>query len=178
MTRDEWVKSGWRAVGAGMAITSIALAGCQTTPKANSGRPLIEAPATCTDFTFPIYFEPRSAEITPEAEKLFAAAQTRARGCDVTGIAVVGLADAPGTVNANLELSKHRVGSVTSALQRHGFTNVEFRAKAAGETDAITNSGDSKPLRRRADVSIHLANRLGVGAALDTDPFAGIRCRE
>jgi outer membrane protein OmpA-like peptidoglycan-associated protein len=162
MKRDERVKS-WRlAAGAGLAITAAALAGCQSTPKASAERPLIQAPSSCTDFSFPIYFEPRSAEITPEAEKLFAAAQTRAHGCDVTGIVVVGLADAPGTVNANLELSKHRVGSVTSALQRHGFTTVEFRVKAAGETDAVTNSGDAKPIRRRADVSIHLANRLGV----------------
>ena len=162
MKRVEWVKASKLVAAAGLVMTAAALAGCQSAPKASAERPLIQAPATCTDFTFPIYFEPRSAEITPEAESLFGAAQSRAHGCDVTGIVVVGLADMPGTVNANLELSKHRAGSVTSALQRHGFTNVEFHEKAAGETGAVTNTGDAKPLRRRADVSIHLANKLGV----------------
>jgi outer membrane protein OmpA-like peptidoglycan-associated protein len=164
MTRNERAKAWRAAAGAALVIAAAATSGCQTSPKPTSGRPLIQAPVTCTDFTFPIYFEPRSAEITQEAEKLFGAAQARAHGCDVTGIVVVGLADIPGTVNANLELSKHRAGSVTSALQRHGFTNVEFRVKAAGDTGAVTTTGDAKPLRRRADVSIHLANRLGVPA--------------
>jgi outer membrane protein OmpA-like peptidoglycan-associated protein len=77
----------------------------------------------------------------------------------VTGIVVVGLADAPGSPDANLELSKRRASAVTSELARRGFTNVEFREAAVGAAGASTPAGADRPLRRRADVSIHLASK-------------------
>lgn len=133
-------------------------AACQhTTPPARAT--LIKVPVTCADFTFPIYFEPGSAAVTKEASQLFAAAQDRARACDVTGIVVVGLADAPGDVGANLALSKRRADAVALALHRRGYNAVEFRVSAAGDLGAVTQGGDTKPLRRRADVSVHLTDR-------------------
>jgi outer membrane protein OmpA-like peptidoglycan-associated protein len=149
-----------RPVGIAAMLVGVALAGCQSTaarkPRAGSA-PLIARPLSCVDIAFPIYFEPGSAAITREADSLMAAARMSAQGCRVTGIVVVGLADARGAPDANLELSKHRADNVASALAAHGFTQVEFREAAGGAIGAATKAGADKPLRRRTDVSIHLA---------------------
>jgi outer membrane protein OmpA-like peptidoglycan-associated protein len=134
------------------------IAGCQNTHRA-PGAPLIQAPPNCVDINFPIYFEPRSSAVTREADRLIIAARDQARDCQVTGIVVVGLADAPGSPDANLNLSRRRANAVTAELHRRGFTTVEFRETAAGAVGASTAGGASKPLRRRADVSIHLMAR-------------------
>lgn len=136
-------------------IAGMALAGCQTAPKQQV--PLVAPPVVCNDINFPIYFEPGSAAITREAAQLISAARDRAQGCRTTGIVVVGLADARGAPGANLALSKERANSVSRALAGSGFLNVEFSEAAAGASGAATKSGADKPLRRRADVSIHLA---------------------
>jgi outer membrane protein OmpA-like peptidoglycan-associated protein len=143
-------RAGWAMViGLGLA-----LAGCQTErPPA----PVIAPPPSCHDIDFSIYFEPGSAGITREAAQLISSARDRAQGCRVTGIVVVGLADAKGARGANLELSKARADSVSRFLAASGFSNVEFREGAAGAAGAATPAGAQKPLRRRADVAIHLA---------------------
>jgi outer membrane protein OmpA-like peptidoglycan-associated protein len=149
----------WAAPALVVALTvAAALGGCQHRRAETAARPLIQAPLECGDVNFPIYFEPRSAAITREADQLILAAQARSRGCEVTGIVVVGLADAPGGADANLDLSRRRANAVTRELHRRGFTTVEFREKAAGSVGAATDSGAARPLRRRADVSIHLMN--------------------
>ena len=149
----------WRAPAlTAVLVLAAAVGGCEHRRTAAAG-PLIQAPPDCVDVNFPIYFEPRSAEITREADQLILAAQARARGCDVTGIVVVGLADARGSADANLELSRRRAAAVTRELHRRGFTTVEFREKVAGSVGAATDTGAARPLRRRADVSIHLMSR-------------------
>ena len=136
----------------------LAVAGCQSARRPGlARRPVIQAPQACADFTVSIYFESQSARITPQAEQLIAAAARRARGCDVTGVNVVGLADSPGDPNANLILSKERAGAVTRALHRRGFTQVAFQVAAAGAVGAETPAGQARPLRRRADAQFHLA---------------------
>jgi outer membrane protein OmpA-like peptidoglycan-associated protein len=119
---------------------------------------LIQAPPDCVDVNFPIYFEPRSAAITREADQLIASAAQRSLGCDVTGIVVVGLADARGAPGANLDLSRRRTDAVTRDLHRHGFVTVEFREQTVAAAGLGTPPGDARPLRRRVDVSIHLMN--------------------
>jgi outer membrane protein OmpA-like peptidoglycan-associated protein len=145
----------WTAL-AGVAVA--ALAGCHTATRLRpAAGPLIVAAPSCSDINFSIYFEPRSAEVTRQADRLITQARIDSRDCDVTGIVVVGLADAPGSPDANLQLSRRRANAVTQAMHRRGFTTVEFREKAFGAADAATRGGAERPLRRRADVSIHLA---------------------
>jgi len=134
----------------------LALCGCQSVQR-RPVRALIQAPQNCTDINFPIYFEPRSATVTREADRLIAAAKNQAVGCAVRGIVVVGLADAPGSPGANLALSLRRAKAVAAELHKHGFTEAEFREAAVGAAGASTSTGADRPLRRRADVSIHLA---------------------
>jgi outer membrane protein OmpA-like peptidoglycan-associated protein len=141
------------------ALSLLALWGCQTMPH----RParLIQAPVNCTDINFPIYFEPRSYAVTREADRLVLAAREQAKGCAVTGIFVVGLADAPGSPDANLQLSRRRAQAVAAELHKRGFTQAEFREGAMGSMGAATATGADRPLRRRADVSIHLGPSRG-----------------
>jgi outer membrane protein OmpA-like peptidoglycan-associated protein len=143
----------WRQPAA-LAALSLALFACQT-PSHHPAR-LIQAPVSCTDINFPIYFEPRSYAITREADRLVMAAREQAKGCAVIGIVVVGLADAPGSPDANLQLSRRRAQAVAAVLHKRGFTQAEFREGAMGSMGAATAAGADRPLRRRADVSIHL----------------------
>ncbi len=149
----------WRVAATVGAIGALAALGaCTTTSKPQAAKvPLIQAPTNCADFNFRIYFEPKSDAITPQAAKLIDLAQHRAVGCNVTGVVVVGLADAAGSPADSLELSKRRADAVTDALGKRGFTNVEFHIAALGQTGSTTEQGDAKPVRRRVDVSVHLS---------------------
>lgn len=138
---------------AGLAL--LALAGCETGPRHYTG-PLIATPVACPDIAFPIYFEPGSAAVTREAERMIASARRQAAGCKVTGVDVIGLADAAGAPGANLALSEQRADAVTRALGRNGFSAGPVRVAAAGAMDSSTARGEARPLRRRADVTIRL----------------------
>ena len=152
-------RGSWRAARLGLVCAVlVAVAGCQSARKPVAARgPVILRPAACGDFTVSIYFESTSAAITPQARGLMTAAAARARGCSVTGVNVVGLADAPGSEEVNLALSKRRADAVTRALLRAGFTTVAFQVAAKGDVGAQTGAGQDRPLRRRADVQFHLA---------------------
>ncbi|MGH7022301.1 MAG: OmpA family protein [Caulobacteraceae bacterium] len=155
----------WTSNRAGYLLAlgaAISLAACQTTKPRYAG-PLIQAPANCVDINFPIYFEPDSASVTREADRMIAAARERAAPCRVTGIDVLGLADAPGAADANYVLSQRRAKAVAKALRRQGFADADFHEAAAGAINATTASGASRPVRRRADVSIHLTSRTAPG---------------
>jgi outer membrane protein OmpA-like peptidoglycan-associated protein len=118
---------------------------------------MIVAPVSCANFTISIYFEPYSAAITHEAGQLIDAAAQQTRGCDVTGVHVVGLADTPGSADANLKLSQRRAEAVTRAFHKRGLTTVEFQMTAAGDAEAESHPGQAGPLRRRAQATFHLA---------------------
>jgi outer membrane protein OmpA-like peptidoglycan-associated protein len=137
--------------------------GCQSTrppsAPATPRGPLIVAPTACADFTVSIYFTPGSASIDRGGEALLAAAGSRASRCAVTGVKVLGLADSPGSRDANLALSKRRAETVASALRRHGFTQVEFKVSAVGDAPVTSPGGDIRMLRRRVDLEINLAPR-------------------
>ena len=135
----------------------LALAGCMT------NRPLVRETPTCTDFTVSIYFERDSATVTREARAILRSAEQRARGCRVRAVEVLGLADAVGDPQANLALSERRVEAVTRALAQRGLTSVSFRAGAAGEAGAETASGELRPLRRRADITLRVEPGPGAG---------------
>ncbi|HZK98982.1 MAG TPA: OmpA family protein [Caulobacteraceae bacterium] len=147
----------WRRAALLVAIAGLAAcAGGRRTGPRYQG-PIVQAVSNCADFTVPIYFEPGSAVVTREASQLIAAAHGHTDGCDVTGINVTGLADAPGSADENLGLSKRRARAVTRALSRRGFTGLEFHEHAAGDAGAETRSGQARPLRRRAVVEFHVA---------------------
>lgn len=130
-------------------------AGCATVQQARAR--LVRAPARCVDQTVAIYFAPDQAELTPEGRMVIAQAASTARACKVTSIEVLGLADSAGQPGANLELSRKRAQSVTAALTANGLPAADFKMTAAGQAGATTAGGQAAPLRRRADVTLHLA---------------------
>jgi peptidoglycan-associated lipoprotein len=130
-----------------------ALGGCGT--MGGRDRVVKQAPA-CPDQRVQIYFEPDSAVVTDEGRAVLAQAAEAAKGCRVKTVKVLGLADAVGARDANLELSKRRADSVTAALAATGLPAAEFEVAGAGQAGAVTPSGEARLLRRRADVLVDL----------------------
>ena len=139
-----------------IAILILGLSACATV---KSGRDrIVRAPARCVDQTVQIYFEPDSAEVTKEGRAVLNMAATESKACTVTGVDVLGLADAVGTPDANLELSKRRAQAVTETLTAAGLPAAEFKVGAAGQAGA-TDARGARLLRRRTDVVLHLSPR-------------------
>lgn len=136
----------------------LALAGCAQTqgPWRTLRKPVAAAAPSCADFQSSVYFEEDSAALTKEARMVLSGAQAQAKGCAVKSVRVIGLADAVGTSDANLALSRRRAQTVTSALAKAGFAKVEIDAAAVGDAGAVAASGAAAPLRRRADILFDL----------------------
>jgi peptidoglycan-associated lipoprotein len=135
---------------------ALGLGGC-TTMTAGRAR-VVKAAPSCTDQTVHIYFEQFSTQVTREGHAVLSAAAAQARPCKLTGVEVRGLADnVGGTPDSNLDLSKRRAEAVTAALAAAGLPGVEVKILAVGETGSTTADGRSKPLRRRADIILHLS---------------------
>jgi outer membrane protein OmpA-like peptidoglycan-associated protein len=136
-----------------VAAVSLGLAACNTVHMPGGPKPAGVA-NLCEDFTVSIYFDQGTYRMTREGKAVLDSAAGRARGCTIGVVQVTGLADAVGAPDANLQLSERRAASVTQALNRLGFKDV--RVAADGETGAQTMNGADRPLRRRADVVVHL----------------------
>ena len=138
----------------GLALAA-GLAGCGTMRDARDR--IVKPQAHCQDLTVQIYFEPGSADVTREGRAVLRAAAGQTKGCKVNGVSVIGLADAQGSPDANLGLSKKRVGAVTQVLSAMGLPAAEFDLQAVGQAGSATR-GAATPLRRRADVTLRLSN--------------------
>ena len=142
------------------AIFALALlagvGGCQTTGHSGGRDRIVRATPTCQDAAVSIYFEKDVAELTPEGRKLLTEAARRANACKVTSVSVLGLADASGDSATNLELSRKRAEAVTAALAGAGVT-AELQVDAKGDAGSLTGEGAAAPLRRRADITFHVA---------------------
>lgn len=149
---------GRRGVILGVALAGAAvLSGCASLPKFHF--PMIHSPPACADFSIAIYFEAGSAVVTPEAQALIRSAASHARRCQVQGIDVVGLADTPGSPDANLQLSKDRAVAVTAALTARGLEQADINASGVGDEGVRAQGGQQRLLRRRVNVSFHLSPR-------------------
>lgn len=142
-------------------LAAAALAGCQSAGDQSHRphMPAMFAPPVCDDFSVSIYFEAESAAISPEAQALIRSAAGHARRCEVKGIDVVGLTDAQGAPGANLKLSQDRAAAVTAALAAHGLGKAPINTTGVGDEGAQTAGGLARPMRRRANVTFHLAPR-------------------
>ena len=138
-----------------VGVAALVLSGCGTVP----GFRRALAPNLCQDLTVSIYFERDSATITREARAVLKGAGDMTRGCDLGHVDVTGLADSTGDPDVNLELSRKRAQAVRLAVERLGFSMVNFTVGAVGESGATTRSGADRPLRRRADVTFRLQPR-------------------
>lgn len=133
-------------------VLAVQAAGCASLAPRLAAR----APV-CGDMRVQIYFEPDSAEVTEEGRAVISAAASQAKTCKVDRVTVLGLADAAGAPQANLELSQRRAAAVTRTLTAQGLPAAQFDETAAGQAGAVTAAGDIRPLRRRVDVVLKLA---------------------
>ncbi len=144
-------------IGAVAALSALmAVGGCTTVRNARDR--IVKPQARCANLTVQIYFEADSAELTSDGRAVLQAAAGQAKACKVDGVSVVGLADAAGAPQANLALSARRAEAVTRALTATGLPAAEFDKTAVGQQGAVTAAGDTRPLRRRADVTLRLSN--------------------
>lgn len=137
-----------------------ALGGCAQVGKTISqatDRSQIVAQPACMSFNFPIYFETGSDRLTREALQLINDSAAQIRACKVAEVQVTGLADADGSAERNMELSRQRALAVTKALSARGYPTPTFDINAAGAAGATTGSGMA-PLRRRAEVNVRFAS--------------------
>jgi len=145
----------------GVAVLGGFAAGCSTsTPWPKSRSQIVQTAASCEDFSVQIYFESRSAKLTKEARSVLNGADALATGCKVASVRVVGLADAVGSPDANLAVSKQRAEVVTRTLAKMGYSNVQFDVGAVGDVGATTSEGEARPLRRQADIRFDLDGKL------------------
>lgn len=144
----------------GIVLAAGLVAGCASSPWPKSRSQIVAATPTCEDFAVQIYFERDSSEITSEARSVLKSAEALTKDCKVNSVRVVGLADAVGAPDVNLELSRKRATMVTDALAKVGFSNVEFDVAAVGDSGSTTVSGEARPLRRQADVQFDLAGPM------------------
>ncbi len=139
-----------------MAGACLVLAACESRPL-RPATPVVAAKPTpvCGDFSFPIYFEKGSDQLTAPARAVVDASVQQVRGCRVSRIEVLGLADADGPKLRNLELSRRRAAHVAHALAGDGLPAPVFDIEAIGEAGAKAPDGRPEPLRRRTEVVIH-----------------------
>jgi outer membrane protein OmpA-like peptidoglycan-associated protein len=141
----------------GLAAALVLAGGCAEVQTARAH--LVRSPPRCVDQTVQIYFEPGAAEVTREGKQVLAQAASAAAACRVAAVDVVGLSDAAGAPGANLELAKRRADAVAAALAANGLPAADFKVGAVGDEGAVTAAGQTQPLRRRADVTLHLSPR-------------------
>ena len=141
----------------GLLLGALALAGCAETPWSRAD--LVTEPQTCAPQRFDIYFREGEAGLTDAARHAIGLTATQLQGCDIRKVNVIGLADATGGPDANLDLSERRALAVTEALQAAGWPAPAFSLVVAGESGSVTAAGVDEPMRRRTEVLVDAAPR-------------------
>lgn len=143
-------------LGAASALAVAALTGAlMTAGCAGSPMPVIVS-HRCSDTRFPIYFQPGSDQLTPEADAVIKAYARRVSACRVSGVEVLGLADV-GASTDPLELSQKRASAVARAMVATGFPAPSFDLVAQGAAGGATPSGRRTPIHRRTEVLLHVS---------------------
>ena len=135
----------------------LAVAGCAETPWSRGD--LVAEPSACAPQRFDIYFRDGEAQLTDAARHAIGLTATQLQGCDIRKVDVIGLADARGGPDANLDLSERRAVAVREALEAAGWPAPAFSLMVAGESGSVAAAGASEPMRRRTEVLVETAPR-------------------
>jgi outer membrane protein OmpA-like peptidoglycan-associated protein len=122
-------------------------------PIAISAAPSPADPANCRDGSVDIYFNQWEYELNSFSREVLTRAQGSLAGCRIEHVRIVGLADATGDEQANIEVSEKRTQSIANALEAGGWPRSQFELVAIGERGAVVN-GVEAPMRRRANISV------------------------
>jgi outer membrane protein OmpA-like peptidoglycan-associated protein len=145
----------FRIMGAALGIGAV-LTACSTGPDRLAPTAPV-APRQCGSVSFPIYFDKNADHLTASASAVLASGAAQVKGCVVSRVEVLGLADADGPTNHNLALSRRRADRVAEALAGLGLPAPVFDTEAIGAAGARAIDGKPEPLRRRTEVVIHAA---------------------
>ena len=135
----------------------LAVAGCAETPWSRGD--LVAEPSACAPQRFDIYFRDGEAQLTDAARHAIGLTATQLQGCEIRKVNVIGLTDARGAPNANLDLSERRAQAVAEALEAAGWPAPAFSLMVAGESGSVAADGASEPMRRRTEVLVEAAPR-------------------
>ena len=142
-----------------IAVVGLAAAGCSMTTGARDRSELVSEPEICAPQRFEVYFRDGEAGLTDAARHAIGLTATQLQGCEIRKVNVIGLADARGAPNANLDLSERRALAVAEALTAAGWPSPVFSMVVAGESGSVTADGASEPMRRRTEVLVDAARR-------------------
>jgi outer membrane protein OmpA-like peptidoglycan-associated protein len=128
-------------------------------------RPLTEAaakgpaPAACDTRQFTVYFGSWETALNEDARSGLAVLQRDLSGCQIQRVEIVGMAGAPGTAQANIEVSQQRADAVAAALASGGWPRGKFELSARGAEGATLSDGSEAPMRRRAEITVQTSAR-------------------
>jgi outer membrane protein OmpA-like peptidoglycan-associated protein len=141
-----------------MKIISLAASIALATALGACGTMGHRAPAVasvCGAREFNIYFDDSETQLSPEAREAIGAVDHSLEGCRIERVRIVGLADAPGDPNENMELSEQRAQTVATYLQHTTrWPRSAYELVARGENNATNSDGIDRPMRRRAHVTV------------------------
>ena len=140
-----------------LLLGALAVAGCAGTPWKRAD--LVAEPSVCAPQRFDIYFRDSEAGLTDAARHAISLTATQLQDCEIRKVDVIGLADARGGAEANLDLSERRALAVAEALQAAGWPSPAFSLVTAGESGSTTAGGANEPMRRRTEVLVDAAPR-------------------
>jgi outer membrane protein OmpA-like peptidoglycan-associated protein len=113
--------------------------------------------ANCDTRQFTVYFGSWETQLNDEARTGLSALQSDLSGCQIEHVDIVGLAGAPGTAQANVEVSQQRAETVAAALAAGGWPRGKFSITARGAEGATLGDGAEAPMRRRAEITVRTA---------------------
>ena len=148
------------ALGSAVAAATL-IASCTSSEKPDAAAPPTGSTATasptgaanCRDGSIDIYFNQWEYELNSFSKEVLTRAQGSLAGCRIEHVRIVGLADATGDEQANIEVSEKRTRSIADALEAGGWPRSQFELVAVGERGAVVN-GIEAPMRRRANISV------------------------
>jgi outer membrane protein OmpA-like peptidoglycan-associated protein len=112
--------------------------------------PLGGAPAATSPET-PVFFQPFSASLDPDAVSAIASAAAAANQAPDAAVTVTGAADSVGTTDANKALSRERADAVAAQLEADGVPSARVHAYGIGEAG---RPGNEAQVNRRVLIRI------------------------
>ena len=136
------------------AVILCAFLGACASPTASK----VAAPSTtltnCMPQKMVFYFGSWETALNELSQKEIRMVQSKLTGCSIDSVQIIGMAGAPGDVEANMDVSRKRAEIVADALAAGGWPRDRFTIEVHGEEGSTTADGLIKPMRRRAEVSV------------------------
>jgi integration host factor subunit alpha len=142
------------------AAAALALCGCAstTTTSEDTAAAATFDPSSCYLRDFAVYFDNQDTRLSEAARRVIDAQVDPLRGCRIAHVRIVGLAEDEGAASVSEQISMQRADAISHYIHRRtGWPQQNWELLATGERGAVTESGRTVPMRRRARVVIDAA---------------------